>query len=203
MAGRRTDEQARATRAAILHAAVDLASRQGFEGVTIGALAGDLGMSKAGVLGHFSTKEALQLAAYGHATAVFAEMVAVPARSEPAGLSRLRAVCAHWADFIESPPWSGGCVLTAASFEFDDRIGAVHDAMREGMLRWRALLAHQARVAIDAGELPPTASPEQLAFVIGALATGAVQARQMHRDPAAAQRFRDAAGAQLGGALDA
>src|SRR5437016_3676098 len=52
-----------ATRTKIIERAVEVASTAGLEGLTIGNLAGDLGMSKAGVLGHFGSKEALQLAA--------------------------------------------------------------------------------------------------------------------------------------------
>ena len=201
MAGRRTDEQARATRAAILEAAVDLASRAGFEGVTIGALAKELDMSKAGVLGHFSTKEALQLAAYAHAVEIFRMAVIEPARGVPGGLPRLRALCANWADFIESPPWSGGCVLTAASFEFDDRPGAVRDAMRAGAMSWRGLFVRHAEIAIEAGDLQDAGDASQVAYVIVALATGAIQLRQMDRDPKAPQRFREAVALQLGGSL--
>ncbi len=73
MAGRRSDEQARATRAAIISAATDLASLDGFAGVTIGRLADRVGMSKAGVLGHFATKEQLQLAVYAEGARVFRE----------------------------------------------------------------------------------------------------------------------------------
>src|SRR4051794_27667264 len=129
MAGRRTDEQARATKAAILGRAVDVASAKGFEGLTIGTLATDLGMSKAGILGHFHSKEGLQLAVYEEASRQWREAVIHPSADAPAGLQRLLAICEHWAAFIGAPPWQGGCCLTPATFEFDDRTGPVHDAI--------------------------------------------------------------------------
>ena len=51
-----------ATREAILDRAVDLASTDGLEGLTIGRLAAELEMSKSGLFGHFGSKEGLQLA---------------------------------------------------------------------------------------------------------------------------------------------
>src|SRR5690348_8718606 len=43
----------RSTRAAILDRAVDLASEEGLEGLTIGRLAAEMEMSKSGLFGHF------------------------------------------------------------------------------------------------------------------------------------------------------
>ena len=50
------------TRAAILDAALDVASRDGLEGVTIGILADRLDMSKSGVFSHFGSREELLIA---------------------------------------------------------------------------------------------------------------------------------------------
>ncbi|MGZ4810204.1 MAG: TetR/AcrR family transcriptional regulator, partial [Thermoanaerobaculia bacterium] len=50
------------TRQAILDRAVDLASLEGLEGLTIGRLADELKMSKSGLFAHFGSKEELQLA---------------------------------------------------------------------------------------------------------------------------------------------
>jgi AcrR family transcriptional regulator len=197
MAGRRTDEQARATRAAILDAALEIASHRGFDGVTIGVLAKTLDMSKAGVLGHFATKEQLQLAVAAEASAAFREAVVAPARERPAGLERLLAYAALWADFIQAPPWSGGCVLTAASFEFDGQPGLVSESIRSGMIGWRDAIERQAQLAIDAGDLPGQ-DARQVAFAIVALVTGTIQAVQLHRDPRAGERLRAALAVQLG-----
>lgn len=197
MAGRRSDEEARATRDAILRRAVDVASVDGFEGLTFGSLAKDLDMSKAGILGHFPTKEQLQLAVYAEAARVFRELVVAPGRGER-GLVRLRGYAARWARFVSDPPWPGGCILTAASFEFDDRPGAMRDTIHEGAIWWRAKLREAAQEAIDDGELPPGADADQLAFTIAALATGTVRVRQTHRDPDAGPRLERAYDALLG-----
>ncbi len=196
MAGRRSDEAARATRVAILQRAVEVASLEGFEGITIGSLAKDLEMSKAGILGHFHTKEQLQLAAYGEAAATFRALVVEPGRGEH-GLARLQGYCARWATFVTNPPWPGGCILTAASFEFDDKPGAMHDAIERGALWWRERIREAAQEAIDAGELPTGTDPDQVAFTVVALATGTVRVRQTHRDPEAGARLRRAYDALL------
>ena len=68
MSPRRTVAEARQTRAGIVRHGVDVASVEGLEGITIGRLAADLGMSKSGILGHFGDKETLQLAVHSPLT---------------------------------------------------------------------------------------------------------------------------------------
>jgi AcrR family transcriptional regulator len=66
------------TRAAILDHAVEVASRVGLEGLTIGSLADATGMSKSGLFAHFGSREDLQLAALEHVKASFGEQVLGP-----------------------------------------------------------------------------------------------------------------------------
>lgn len=200
MAGRRTDEEARATRAAIVSAATDLASLEGFEGVTIGRLAERVGMSKAGVLGHFATKEQIQLAVYAEGARVFRERVidAGRAAAPEGGLPRLLAYAHGWADLIDHSPWPGGCVLTAGSFEWDDRDGALADAFREGALWLQHDLEKRVTEAVDAGDLPAGSDPVDLAFAFRALVTGAIQASRQRGDREAGARFERAARTHLG-----
>ncbi|MEH3054322.1 MAG: TetR/AcrR family transcriptional regulator [Patulibacter minatonensis] len=200
MAGRRTDEQARATKAAILREACDLASVDGFDGVTIGQLAERVGLSKAGVLGHFANKEQLQLAIYSEAARAFRARVIEPARRDApeGGRALLLAYAHHQADFIDRPEWVGGCLLSAGAFEWDDREGALAEAFREGAMWWQHELERRAREALDAGELPTGCDPVDLAFVFRALVTGAVQASRQRGDAHAGARLERALRVQLG-----
>ena len=190
---------ARQTRQAIVRHATDLASHMGLEGVTIGRLASDLGMSKAGVLGHFGSKEALQLAALDAAVEDFVGRVWVPAASAPAGLQRLRALCDTWLDYLASGDLPGGCFLTAAACEFDGRPGPVRDAVATAVNAWLEVLAAEAETAIAAGELPESTAPVLLAFELNAFTQAANQAHQLLDDPAAFDRAREAVRLRLVG----
>ena len=68
---RRSQAEARHTRVAIVDRAVELSSLQGLEGLTLGRLAGELRMSKSGVVGHFGSKERLQLMTLKAANEIF------------------------------------------------------------------------------------------------------------------------------------
>src|SRR5262250_3106364 len=83
------------TRRAILRKAVNIASVQGLEGLTIGKLASALRISKSGLFAHFGSKEDLQCAVVDEAREIFVEIVVRPA-SQFQGLRRLRSLCENW-----------------------------------------------------------------------------------------------------------
>lgn len=182
MLGRRSDADARRTRAAILDRAADVASVEGLEGLRIAGIAADVGLSKGGVLGHFPTKEALQLAALEHAIEIFRTRVWAPVEDEPSGLPRLAAICASWTDYVASPPFVGGCFIAAASFEFDDRRGPVHESLARALRTWRRQLVREVAVAVEQGDLPPDTDPTVVAFTLEALADHASPQRALHDD---------------------
>jgi AcrR family transcriptional regulator len=186
--GRRSVAEARDTRAAILRHAVDVGSIDGLEGLTIGRLAADLGMSKAGVIGQFGSKEELQLAALDLAAGIFADAVWAPAEHAEPGLPRLLAVCEAWARYAEDPPFAGGCFMAAVTHEFDTREGRVHEALGEVLTLWRRTLVRDVRIAIEEGDLPAETDPDDIAFALDALASGITPARRLLGDEATGRR---------------
>src|ERR1700721_297815 len=89
------------THGAILQRAVNLASLEGLEGLTIGKLATSLKISKSGLFAHFGSKEDFQCAGGQGRGGLFVETVIRPA-FEAQGLARLRALCAHWLGYAEA-----------------------------------------------------------------------------------------------------
>src|ERR687891_743618 len=109
------------TRDAILGRAMDLASLEGLEGLTIGRLATQLSMSKSGLFAHFGSKEDLQLATIETARTRFIDQVIRPAFEAEHGLPRLWNLCDSWIGHVEDEVFSGGCFFAAAASEFDGR----------------------------------------------------------------------------------
>ncbi|MCX7275633.1 MAG: TetR/AcrR family transcriptional regulator, partial [Burkholderiales bacterium] len=65
-------------RAAIVAAALELSARVGLEGLTIGALAERMQMSKSGVFAHFGSREDLQIAVLKAYEQRFVDDVLIP-----------------------------------------------------------------------------------------------------------------------------
>lgn len=191
MAGRRSVVEALDTRRRILALAADMASVEGLEGLTVGKLAAALGMSKAGVIGHFGTKLELQLATLDHAAEVFRVEVWSPAERMRAGMPRLVAICGSWMDYAGRPAFPGGCFLAAASFEFDSRPGPVRDALGTYLRRWHDTLVREISVAVAAGDLPARTNADQLAGALEAIAARVTPTRELYGDADASTHAKE------------
>lgn len=170
------------TRESILHVAVNLASVEGLEGLTIGRLADELKMSKSGLFAHFGSKEELQLATVEAARQIFVEHVIRPALEEPEGMPRLWALCNRWVGHVEKRVFAGGCFFTAASFEFDSRPGPVRDRIAGAMRTWLSVLAEAVERAQKCRHLKTGVNPEKLAFEIYSLAIGSLWGHELFGD---------------------
>ena len=170
MARPRAASKGEQTREAILTKALGLATRIGFEGLTIGRLADDLGMSKSGLFAHFRSKEALQL------------------EIEP----RVRALFDGWLAWEQSPSLPGGCPFMAASFELDDRPGPVRDFVVQNLRDWLDTLAGAARIAVQEGHFRADLDCEQFAHECQGIGLAFVHASRLMRDPKARARAQTA-----------
>jgi AcrR family transcriptional regulator len=158
------------TRETILDHAYALARRDGLEGLSIGTLATDVGMSKSGVFAHFGSREDLQMAVLDTGRRRFMAKVLVPALGQPRGLPRLRAIVANW--FEWSREHQSGCVLLSAASEYDGRDGPLHDGVVHQQAGWRGELQKAVGQAVQEGHLGPRTDAAQLAFEIYALMLG-------------------------------
>jgi AcrR family transcriptional regulator len=192
MSPRRSAADAAGTRTAIVERALEVGSVEGLEGLTIGRLADDVGMSKSGLIRHFGSKEGLQLAALDAGIELFVREIWEPAADSEPGIVRLRALCDAWVSYLERDLLPGGCFLTAAATEFDGRGGPVREATREAWARWLRLLAREARTAIEAGQLPADGDPAQIAFELNGIGMALNNALQLHEDPAGVRHARRA-----------
>src|SRR3954454_12489454 len=156
------------TRRVVLRRAVDLASVEGLDGVTIGRLAQELSISKSGLFAHFGSKEELQLATIRAARAIFARAVVEPAMGRQAGMVRLRALLEGWLDYSSGREFPGGCFFSRATHEYAARPCSVRDALRDVDAEWLGLLAATVDQARELGEMRADVDSRQLAYELDA-----------------------------------
>jgi AcrR family transcriptional regulator len=186
------------TRESILQAAADLASVEGLEGLTIGRLATELGMSKSGLFAHFGSKEELQLATIDAARRRFVDHVVKPSRHLPRGRERVEALMRDWLRYYRSEVFAGGCFFYAVKAEFDSRPNsAVRKVVTEDAREFLAFLTREVRKAQDAGDLDRSVEAEQIAFELEALGAAAQQQYQLMDDPAVFDRAERAISARI------
>jgi AcrR family transcriptional regulator len=183
-------QKGEATRTAILERATRLASQLGLDGVTIGALAEDLELSKSGLFAHFRSKEALQVQILEHAAALFVERVVRPALAAPRGEPRVRALFERWLEWARARPLPGGCLFVAAAVELDDRPGPARDRLVQAQRDWLGVIATCCRVAVEEGHFRPGMDPERFAQDLYGIELAYHHAARLLRDPQAEPRAR-------------
>ena len=156
------------TKAAIVDAALRMASQVGLEGLSIGALAEAMGMSKSGVFAHFGSRDELQISVVHEYYARFERAVFAPAMAQPRGLPRLRALFDHWMRFT-SAELDSGCIFISGAVEFDDRPGPVRDALVAAVDAWMQAMQRAVGQARREGHLAAGIDDRQVAFEIHGL----------------------------------
>jgi AcrR family transcriptional regulator len=177
------------TRAAILDVALDLASREGLEGLTIGLLADKMNMSKSGVFAHFGSREDLQLAVvklYHHR---FEQEVFFPSVKEPRGIRRLESMFERWLKRV-SVEIASGCIYISGAVEYDDREGAIREELVSMVRAWQGALLRGAQQAIEVGDLKPDTDAQQLVFEIYGLVLVLHHDARFLRMPGSIERAR-------------
>jgi AcrR family transcriptional regulator len=179
------------TRAAILDAALALASHIGLEGLSIGALAEVTGMSKSGVFAHFGSREELQISVVTEYHAKFEDEVFLPAMQAGRGLPRLRALFDRWVRRV-SVEIDSGCIYISGAVEFDDRPGPVRDALVTMVETWQRALGRAIHAAVSEGHLRADTDVEQLLFEIHGLILALHHDARFLRHAGAVERARAA-----------
>lgn len=177
------------TKATIVEAALALASQVGLEGLSIGAIAEVMQMSKSGVFAHFGSREELQISVVREYHERFEHEVFFPALQAPRGLPRLRTLFDNWMRQT-SNEIDSGCIYISGAVEFDDRPGPVRDALIETVNTWQSAIQRSVELAISEGHLKPDANAAQLAFEIHGLILALHYEARFLRNPNGLQRAR-------------
>ena len=198
MSPRRSKAEAANTHDLIVREAAEGASEIGLEGISIGSLASSLGMSKAGVAGHFKSKEQLQIEVVVFGARDFTEKIWAPNASLKPGRERLLACLDAGYAYSASSPFRGGCLMTSVTTEFDGRPGPVRETIARTWERWTKVLRKDLDIAIEAGELTPPLSPADTVTAVESLASGVNQQTQLRNGKNPEQTASAAARVLLG-----
>ncbi|HEX4924892.1 MAG TPA: TetR/AcrR family transcriptional regulator [Bdellovibrionales bacterium] len=178
------------TRQNILDRAVGLAGLLGLDGLTIGRLADELGLSRSGLFAHFRSKETLQIQVLENAANQFTETVIRPSLQAPRGLPRVQSLFEAWVRWFKDLDKSGGCIFIAAAVELDDRPGPVRDRLVEIQREWFQTRARVVRTGVEQGHFKPDLDCDQFSLEMNNIMLGFHYMARLLDDPRAEERAR-------------
>lgn len=172
----------------ILDHGIAAVSLRGLDGLSLGAMAKDVGMSKSGLFAHFDSKEHLQLQVVEMAISRFIESVVTPALQAPRGEPRVRALFERWMAWSVADWMPGGCFFIAIAIELDDRPGPLRQRLVASQRDWLDALATAARIAVEERDFRSDLDCSQFAYELYSIALACHHFHRLIDDPAAFDR---------------
>jgi AcrR family transcriptional regulator len=180
------------TRQRILRQGLALMSRAGLGGVTLGILAGQVGMSKSGLFAHFRSKEDVQIELLAHMAEFAAEHIVRPSMAASEGLPRLQTLVRNWLGWAQRAGLPGGCPVAAGLFEFDDVEGRVRNKILLMEQAWRRMLIGLVQRAVELGHLRSDLDLDQFVWELCGIYLGHHAAHRFLRSADADSRAQTA-----------
>ena len=147
-----------------MHAAMHMVRESGFDSLTIGETAKQVGMSKSGVFAHFASRDELLLKVILFTAEDFKVQVFDRALQHKRGLERIHALSRYWIKWSNQP--SGGCPFMSGAFEFDDRPGVIRDALVKQEKAVHDIWERAAKIAVEEKEFKADTDCKQFAYEI-------------------------------------
>jgi AcrR family transcriptional regulator len=172
------------TRERVLSLTIQIAREEGLDALTIGRVAEVSDLTKAGLLGHFASKEALQLATLEAGRVAFVEAVIRPALEAPAGLERVARLLEFWVEHIDDR--QGGCFFASVAAEYDSRTGPVKESIAKMLSQWTEGIEHFLKQAQERKQLSTSVDLSALSFELHGFELSLNLRRQLFGDHKAA-----------------
>ena len=131
--------------------------------MTFGAIAVHAGVSKSGVVAHFSNADRLKAGIIARAVEVWGRACLVPAEGS-SGLGELTRYLSRWISWTKRAGLPGGCPIASAMFEYNYEGRSVRLAVATAEARWREALVELVEGAIAQSDFPGSVDPSQMAW---------------------------------------
>jgi len=184
------------TRQRIVAEAATLFNERGFEGGSMTDLMKATGLEKGGIYRHFSSKEALALAAFDFAWQTATQVHMHDLDLLPNSVDKLKRLIANLVERRPSVP--GGCPLLNTAIDADDGNRRLRERALRALRQWQDVLSEIIKGGLERKEIRSDVDPKKLATLIIGSLEGALMVSRLERN-------RDAllgAQAHLGSYLD-
>lgn len=156
---------------------------RGYSGTSIGDVAREAELEKAGIYNHFSGKEDLALAAFDFTTGIMRRRFEEALEGKQGVLDRLLASAGVLSGLIDDPPVAGGCAVLNTAVEADDANPALKERAAGAATDWLRLVGGLVKEGVASGELRADADPREAASVVVAALEGALMLGKLLDDP--------------------
>ncbi len=162
----------RGGRASLVAEAVQMLSRMGIHGMSIGKLAERTGYSKGGIMAHFSSKREMVLALVEESIAIAREFFREELRDAATPTERLSRTLEAYGQYWTSNVFEGGCLFLNLSVDAVEEDDVVASALREAARTFIDDFASIVRIGQATGDFRADADPTDVGERLMSLCVG-------------------------------
>ncbi|MEZ5063906.1 MAG: TetR/AcrR family transcriptional regulator [bacterium] len=159
-------------RATLVAEAVQLLSREGIDGMSIGKLAERTGYSKGGIMAHFTSKREMILALVEESVAMAREYFREELEGAKTPTERLSRTLETYGSYWTSGLFEGGCLFLNLAVDAVDAADEIALALRKAARTFIADFANVVRIGQATGDFTPEADPDDIGEKLMALCVG-------------------------------
>ncbi|MBI5915750.1 MAG: TetR/AcrR family transcriptional regulator [Bacteroidetes bacterium] len=174
------------TRQFIIEKSAALFNQKGYSGTSMSDIMEVTGLSKGGIYGNFKregldkngVKDAIAIAAFGHAVQRVYDAINERTAVIEHSLDKLKAVVYFYRERILDPPVEGGCPIQNTAVESDDANPLLREKVEQAIGEWQRRIVRTLEKGIEKGEVRPDVDKAEFATLfIGNLEGGILLAR--------------------------
>ncbi len=176
------------TRRRILERSAPMFNTRGYSGTSVGDVAREAELEKAGIYNHFSGKEDLALAAFDFSMGIMRGRFERALADKEGALERLLAFAGVLSGILEDPPVAGGCPMLNTAVEADDANPALKERAALAASDLLRVVGSIVKEGLASGELRADADPREAASVVVGTLEGALMLAKLLDDPGHVRR---------------
>ena len=170
-----TTTTARATergRANLVTEAIQLLSREGIDGMSIGKLAERSGYSKGGIMAHFTSKQAMILTLIDQSVAMARQYFREELKGATTPTERLSRTLETYGRYWTSGLFEGGCPFLNLAVDAVEPADEIAQALREAARTFISDFANIVRIGQATGDFRDDADPDEVGEKLMSLCVG-------------------------------
>jgi TetR/AcrR family transcriptional repressor of nem operon len=165
------------TREQILQKVAPIFNARGYLGTSLKDVIDATGLQKGGIYNHFSSKDALAVAAFDYCSQVAVTHLRGAAQTRATAGGKLVALVKAYLALLDEPLLHGGCPLLNTAVESDDTHPVLHARVQQAMDQLRGLFRHTVEEGIKEGALREVDAEDVTSVLISSIEGGIMMSK--------------------------
>lgn len=170
------------TKEIIIKHSADLFNTKGYKATSLSDITTATGFTKGAIYKHFKNKEDLEQQALRSLSKQMFDILNTDIKAASSFESKIEVVFNFFENYLENPPYAGGCPLMNSACESDDLDAGLRQQSFGMLVTFKTTITRIFDKAIKSGEVKKSTNTEELTHIIIATLEGAIMMSKLERN---------------------